>query len=327
MARKPTIVKTTPIIYASGVPTTISIQIEFDIDLDGRYIEDFVVFKDAGGTPISGRIVYRKKIITFTPHVPLNEGAEYELVLIGDTNVDDVNREGLRSIVGEPMGGIFSLRFTTEANEVLPAPDVVRPIHHSILKEEPVFEWVAVEDAQHYEIQIATTNTFHSVLYPVADNVPILLTSVIPDLEWEDRIYYWRIRTVDDEDRPGLWSSVMQFNISRIEEGPIAEEDVDPNDLVEDFNSFELELIESFPKENSVQVPLHVHALYFRVIGDIDLTQIDESSFSLTGVHFSGDLEEESHGEVSGKPYIVNSNDGTTYLVFVLDPLPIEESE
>lgn len=335
MARRPAVLSTSPASYERDVVVSKSIQVEFDIDLDARYINDFVKMMDADGKIVDGRVTYRKKILTFTPHTPLSEGMEYHMRLIGDTDIpvctcpnectcEPDEKEGLRSIVGVCMAGIFTFSFTTEAKNLLPPPEVVHPVHHSVQKENPVFEWMPVNEAAHYELQISTTNTFSYTVFPTLDDTRLSVLSVEPDIEWEDKNYYWRVRSIDADGAPGAWGAVNQFNLSRHEEGTISAEDSAPIDFM-DADSFELELISSSPADLSIQVPVNRRAFYFRVIGDVNLSLIDSDSIHLEGWHISEDEQEESHGKVEGKTQIVRANDGTVYIVYLIDPFPVNE--
>lgn len=324
MAKLPTIIEVSPFNYAVDINIATSIRAAFDIDLDSRYINDYVYLLDDTGTKVEGRTAYRKKVITFTPTVPLQKGMTYQFVLVGDSNVEDNVNSGLRSIIGDCMAGSQTIRFTTEADDTLPAPIVKIPTHNSVVRSKPVFEWIPVDKANGYEVEVAQTNTFNTKLYPVDDETIILENTLDPDIAFEDGLYYWRIRTIQPDGAKGLWSKTMHFNLTTETEGKVSEDDEDPIDPTDDpsfYDSIELELIEVFPKELVMQVPTNVKTLYFRLLGDIDMTQIDMYSLTLTGSHISEDFEEETHGEVKGSTTILESSDGTVYLLFTPEPL------
>lgn len=323
MAKKPTIIEVSPFNYAVDISIATSIRAAFDIDLDSRYINDYVYLLDDTGTKVEGRTAYRKKVVTFTPTVPLQKGMTYQFVLVGDSNVEDAVASGIRSIIGDCMAGAQTIRFSTEADDTLPVPIVKTPTHNSVIRSKPVFEWIAVDKAKGYDIEVAQTNTFNTKLYEVT----LLEDSVEPDVDFEDGLYYWRIRTIQPDGSKGLWSKNMHFNLTTEVQGKVAEEDddyIDPTDDPSFFDSIELELIEVFPKELEMQVATNVKTLYFRLLGDIDISQIDMYSLTLVGSHISEDFEEEAHGIVKGSTTIVESKDGTVYLLFTPEPLVVE---
>ncbi|MNP45889.1 hypothetical protein D3C76_1398500 [compost metagenome] len=133
-----------------------------------------------------------------------------------------------------------------------------------------------------------------------------------------DGIYYWTVRGVRNDGVTGEWSAIGQFSIQTFEAGTISPVDQPPVEVLYDEPNFEVELIESFPKLDSVDVPLNIKSLYFRVIGEIDVSLIDVDSFILKGTHIAG-VPEESHGEVAGQMSIVSGGDGTTYIIFTPD--------
>jgi hypothetical protein len=200
---------------------------------------------------------------------------------------------------------------------------MLSPVNGSIVKTIPVeFKWGTVMGALTYRLEISKTNTFSTLVFPINDdNANSTETTMIPDIDWEDGIYYYRICSQDSVDR-GEWSPIYQINIDTLTEGNISEEDIPAVDVpLYDDAPIELELIESFPKELDYLVPTNVQNLYFRFIGDVDTSLLDKDSFKLVGTHISGDSYEQSHGVVSGKTTFVKSDDGTSYMIFT--PIPL----
>lgn len=322
--RKPTVISTSPSRYDTDVAVTTSIRATFDIDLDARYMDDFVYLLDSLGNRIDGRVSYKKKVITFTPKQSLSMGETYQFFIIGDSDLTDDKKQGVRSIIGDCMEGNVSINFTTEADQSVEPPVMTHPTNQSILRESPTFTWEAVDGVDGYQLQISVSNQFSSLVYPTSDDVDTLYdTTFHPDITFEDGLYYFRVRSVREDNVAGEWSKTYQFRLDTHEEGKISEGDADFVDATDDelFGvSMDLELVEEFPKPDSINVPTNVKSIYFRVIGDINLPNIDEDSVKIIGHHVSDDWEEESHGEVKGQVTIVRSNDGTTYIVFT----PIE---
>lgn len=324
MARQPVVLSTSPSNNASDVKITDSIRITFDTDLDSRYVSDYVYLMDDDGNRIEGRANYRKKVITFTPLQALKKSKSYTFFLVGDVDLEDNKIEGIRSIIGVAMGGRYTVNFRTELGDSIVPPKVSSPVHGTILRNAPLFSWEPVENAVGYEMQIANTNTFNVKLFPIdGEETVISETQIEPNVALEDGIYYWRIRSIRDDGDRGIWSRIYQFHLSAVKEGTISEEDFDDVDPAEEmFEAMELELVESFPTADGIQVPLNVKSMYFRVIGDLDPSLLDVDSISLVGHHISDDYEEYSHGEVSGRITVVESYDGTTYIVFNPDVIP-----
>ena len=326
---KPQVVSVEPINYATGVDVSSSIKVTFNTDLDAQSLSGNIKLHTSWGEVVEGRIVYRKKVITFTPVEPLEKGTNYVLTIQGDNNLEDGSEDGIRNILEETMAGSFTSRFMTDATGLMPAPYVLSPTNNTIIKELPTYTWESVEGASSYEVEISKTNTFSTKVFPL-EETQIHETTLSPNIEYEDGIYYWRVRAVSGVNDKGAWSSIMQFNLSRESLGQITIEDgafIDTTDDVTFTGTMELELIETFPKDLATLVPTNVANLYFRMIGDIDLSAIDMDSVQLSGKHISGDFEEESHGRVNGKITIVTSDDYTTYIIFTPEPIPIVSEE
>lgn len=330
MAKRPMVLSVSPKAYATDVGVSSSIQIEFDIDLDTRYINDNITLMTANNEIIEGRTSYRKKVVTFIPLEPLAKGTNFVLTIKGDGNLEDGVDEGIKSIIGATMAGSFVSRFMTEKTDMLPVPQIISPTNNTIIRKTPVFAWEPVEGALHYEVEISKSNTFSTKIFPTVDSIRIANPTLSPNVEMSDGIYYWRIRSVGGINNKGAWSSVMQFNLTTEALGQIAAGDsafVDATDDVTFTGTMELEQIETFPKELEIFVPTNVANLYFRMLGDINLADIDVDSLQLEGVHVSGDFDDESHGRVPGKISFVKAGDYTTYIIFTPEPLNTPEEE
>lgn len=328
MGLAPNITAFSPTKYQKSVPISTSVRADFSIDLDGRYIEDNVFMTDAKGTRIDIRTSYRAKVITVMPLKPLSMGTTYQVTFVGDSNLEDGIKQGLRSIIGDVMLGNEVLTFTTEVDESLTVPEVIAPSHGSVLKAKPTFKWKAVEAAKGYHLEISKTNTFATTIFPTEHQV-LTGTEILPDVEMKDGLYYWRIRSVRSDDATGEWSKPYQFNINTLDEGKVSEEDDDSNvdDFLEyDEMDFELEFVEKFSDDLQTMVPTNVKCLFFRIIGKFDLKLITPDCMTLEGRHISGDYQEESHGEVKGDITVVQSKDGTSYIIFTPEPIPDTEA-
>lgn len=324
MAKNPEVLSTTPRNYETGVSINTSISADFNIDLDQRYIASNVFLQDNNGTRVEGRSVFRKQKLTFTPLQPLESGRTYTFTMIGDTDVEDGRIEGLRNIIGEPLQGNMTVTFVTESIKTLDPPIAKLPTNESVVRLVPTFAWTEVEGAASYQFYLSRSNRFDILLYPVETTDKLYEARVDPNITWEDGIYYWKVRAVRDDGATSEWTPIQQFNLDRTEEGTISEEDTPDIEVFYNEYDIELELVGKFPEPLSVDIPVTLKSIFFRVIGHIDPSQLDADSFKLHGSHITGDEYETSHGEVNGQYAVVTDDDGTTYIIFTPDLLPEE---
>lgn len=327
MARYPQVLETSPKNYETDVPVNVSLSATMSTYIDQNHLDPYIYLLDAEGTHIEGRIVLKRKVIVFTPFQPLDPGKSYQFVLQGDNDLTDNKEDGIRSITGESMQGNTVVTFTTEVVESLPAPEAVNPTRDSVIKEIPTIRWTEVIEANSYQFYLSRSNRFDTLVYPDDTNQKIYETFIDPNIEWTDGIYYWKVRSINETGVHGEWSTIYQFHLDRSEEGTISEDDTLPIEMFYENANIELEVVESFPNEESVQIPINLKSIYFRVIGDIDINLLDKNSFRVTGEHLTQDEYEPSHGEVSGQISIVSHDDGTNYIIFTPDVLSVETNE
>jgi len=317
------VLETSPGNYATEVATTASITVTFNIDLDSRYIQDYVYLTDARGVHIDSRIVYKRKTITVTPLNPLDPGKTYQLFVIGDSDLTDNKANGIRSIVGDPMPGNFILTFTTDGEVAIEPPTLTLPGYGSVMRQNPIFAWEPVDGAVGYNIRISKSNRFDVLVFPENPDQVYTETEIEPAIIWDEGIHYWSVRAIREDGVKSEWSDIGQFNINMLEPGKISEEDAPPVDVLYETDP-SLELIEVFPRDEFAGVPTNVKSIYFRVIGEVDVSLIDVDSFRVIGSHVTGDYNAESHGEVKGTVSIAPAGDGTTYIIFTpeIPPAP-----
>lgn len=320
MSQAPYVIETSPRNYETNVSTSASISVDFSIDLESRYINDNVYLADSRGMRIEVRTSYRKKRITVTPLAPLESGKTYQLVIVGDSDLTDNKESGLRSILGVSMAGTFTVNFTTDGLAALEPPKLLTPMYGSVVQEVPAFTWEPVLLADHYEMRISKSNRFDSLVFPKDEGIRFADVTLVPDVLWEDSIYYWTVRAIRSDGVAGEWSDIGQFKIQVSVRGTMAPEDAPEVEVFYEQPNFDIELIETFPKPEAIDVPLNVKSIYFRVIGEIDVSLLDMDSFQLVGTHISGANSVDSHGLVAGKASVVSGGDGTTYIIFTPDP-------
>lgn len=317
----PQVLETSPKNYETNVFTNTPLTAEFNTDLfiKDSYLDTFVYLTDSNGVRIDGRIVYRKRKLTFTPLKTLDPGSEYRFFLIGKADVTN-GTNGIKSILEEPMLGNVIVTFTTEGQLAIDPPQLQTPADGVLLRQPPTFSWKAATDAAKYEVRISQSNRFETTEFK-SETAELMID---PDVEWPEGIHYWSVRSIRNDGVASEWSITRQFNLTTLVEGKISEEDAPPVEVIYEEASFELELIETFPSDTLADVPINVKSIYFRVIGDVNVEMIDVESFSIVGKHITGDPTEDSHGDVKGTYAIVSDKDGTTYIVFTPEVLPAD---
>ena len=84
----------------------------------------------------------------------------------------------------------------------LAAPNPLSPGSGASVDSVPVFSWSAVSGADHYQFQIAATNTFSPALYSIdTRNTQAALSDVL-----QNKTYYWRVRAMTATNGGGAWS-------------------------------------------------------------------------------------------------------------------------
>jgi hypothetical protein len=84
----------------------------------------------------------------------------------------------------------------------LTAPSPLSPANSGSVDSVPVFNWTAVAGADHYQFQIAATNTFSPALYSFdTRNTRAALTDAL-----QNKTYYWRVRAMTAGGVGGAWS-------------------------------------------------------------------------------------------------------------------------
>lgn len=90
----------------------------------------------------------------------------------------------------------------------LPGPALVQPGHRAVFSSMTDFSWTTSPDAASYQIQIDNDARFRSPERDAGLMAASYTAGVLPD-----GVYYWRVRSADDEGRPGNWSKVWSFTV------------------------------------------------------------------------------------------------------------------
>lgn len=89
----------------------------------------------------------------------------------------------------------------------LAAPNPLSPGSGASVDSVPVFNWSAVSGADHYQFQIAATNTFSPALYSIdTKNTRAALTDLL-----QNKTYYWRVRAMTAANGGGAWSATRSM--------------------------------------------------------------------------------------------------------------------
>jgi hypothetical protein len=95
--------------------------------------------------------------------------------------------------------------FVAPGYAALAAPNAVSPANGASVNGVPIFRWSAVSGADHYQFQIAATNTFSPALYSIdTKNTRATLTHTL-----QNKTYYWRVRAVGAGSSNGPWSGTF----------------------------------------------------------------------------------------------------------------------
>ncbi|MCB0902021.1 MAG: hypothetical protein KDB83_07880, partial [Actinobacteria bacterium] len=94
----------------------------------------------------------------------------------------------------------------------LPAPSPNTPTADAVV-DQPVFSWAAVDDAKHYEIEVALDDQFVTVTDPDDEQDPRVVhgTTYVPTYSYTAKTHYWHVRAVSQDGARGQWSATREF--------------------------------------------------------------------------------------------------------------------
>ena len=73
-----------------------------------------------------------------------------------------------------------------------------------------LFDWDQEPDAMNYNLQISTQQSFSDMIIDIQEPTSLYIEK--ENLDW-DSTYYWRVRSIDDNENFGVWSEVFNFSI------------------------------------------------------------------------------------------------------------------
>lgn len=268
--------------------------------------------------PVTGAMSYQDRVLTFKPKQPLKEGARY-IVL--------VKAGGLKTIDGQSLIEDFVSLFYTECEATLPPAIIETPKFGLITADVPTFTWVN-QNATSYLFQISASHEFESLAFSelVVKTMGVCAkTSITPIVQLKDGLYYARVKASN-----GHWSEPHQFYIEGQTRTLVSEEDFDESLFVEDYldhDIFSTELVESFPRPDTVNTRLNTALVYGVFTGRITVEDIDWSDTFVVGELFDEEgvdaethgVEAEEHGFLEGQWYLIYDEDrDQTYVLFDL---------
>lgn len=325
--RRPQVLSLDPKSYATEVGTTLKeIKINFSTDLDQNYITGNVRVETQSGVTVASSLAYSNRTITVTLQEQILANKTYQVVIIGDSNLDNDEVVGVRNVFNRPMAGIYQSTFTTAHEDTLPAPVVLYPSDSTTIKAIPTFEWEQVVGATRYEVQLSKSNTMIPIIWDVSLSETQRVTDggVKPTGDLDDDRYYWRVRAVDSSDTSGDWTKLQHFYLDTLDRGPISNDDPFNDDLLDEPNELEdmIEVIDASIDRNKANLRTDMKIISFHIIGDVTEADID---ISLVGESITG--EDEDHDEIEGVVKVLPQSDGTTIIQYTLPLLEGETPE
>lgn len=253
---------------ARDVPLDTPIRIWFAKDMDVSTVtsETIKVFNDRmESVSCSVRMDPSSptRIAVVTPDDLLEPLTRYSCVVVG-------GEMGIKSVkLGDVQDFLltdYNWNFTTSSQEVLTAPLLLDPIDQSLLYDrEIVFKWTPVDSAERYQMQISTSQGFSPIVF-TNDNITSNIYTPSLDIVFEPpKTYYWRVRAINSDGSPGVWSLRNQFYI----DDPIFSSS-------QDSSIYPFEVMRTVPADGSAEI-------YGDTVGSIVIefsSALDESSIT-----------------------------------------------
>jgi Bacterial Ig-like domain len=199
------VLRTIPRHLMEGVDVDALIEVDFMIDLNRQQLkpEYLILFNvtEQKSEPVT--FEYYNKRLKIKPNQDMGPLMHYQLQLIG-------GNEGLRDITGRYLEETYVLEFYTKDVKGIKPPVVLSPTDLSQYSSVLTITWEQVMEADHYEVQISKSNTFHNLAWPSEEN-NIYALSFSPDMDFEKGQYYLRIRSISSDGIKSAYSPVITF--------------------------------------------------------------------------------------------------------------------
>lgn len=315
------VISTVPEAHQTNVNVNKTIEIKFSGDINKSTLNNsIIVFEDYNGiyngitslkssekfNIVKGTLTYADRVIKFTPKEPFNVDTRY-IVVLNNTITD---------ITGNKLLNKFVFAFNTEITKSYSSCNITYPSFGLIVNSVPEIQWKSLQ-APSYIMQISKSNTFEILLYEtfIINNDEETITYT-PNIPYKEGVYYVRVKA-----EGGEWSEPCQFFIKEVTDAVVAQDDQSEEIYLADFLADleeELEILEIFPSDNSVNNSLKTNIFYIKIKGEITEEQIDFDDFLVIGEAFDeeDDISYE-HGEINGSWTIIyDSQYDCTYIIF-----------
>lgn len=315
------VISTTPEAHQTSVNVNKPIEIKFSGDLNRSSLNNsIIVFEDYDGVYdgitslkssekfniVKGTLTYADRVVTFVPKEPLNVDTRY-IVVLNNTITD---------ITGNRLLKKYVFAFNTEITKSYPKCEIVSPSFGMISNAIPEIQWNS-QHAPSYIMQISKSNKFEVLLYETfVVNEEDDVVAFTPPIPYKEGIYYVRVKS-----EGGEWSDPCQFFIKEVTDAVIAQDDQSEEIYLADFLADleeELEILEIFPADGSLNNSLKTNIFYIKIKGEISEDQFDFNDFEVIGEAFDeeDDISYE-HGEINGSWTIIyDSQEDCTYIIF-----------
>lgn len=323
------VISTTPEAHQSNVNVNDILEITFSGDINRSTLNNsIIVFEDYDGVYngvsslkssekfniVQGTLTYADRVIKFKPKVPLNVDTRY-IVVLNNT---------IQDITGNKLIKKFVFAFNTEITKSYSKCEIVYPTFGLINNGMPTIQW-KTQGAPSYILQISKSNKFEVLLYEtfIVDNAEPII-EFVPDMKYKEGLYYVRVKS-----EGGEWSDHCQFFIKVITDAIVSFEDQSEEIYLEDFLADleeELEILEYFPTDNSINNSLKTGIIYIKIKGKVEENRFNFSEFEVTGEAFDEEDDAEfAHDIVDGYwTTVYDETDNCTYVIFTptIKPVP-----
>ncbi len=228
--------KTIPTHTAEQVPVDQVIEVFFVIDIMKNTLnENTIILLNISEQLVEPvKVDYINRTLKVKPVNKLMPNTHYQLQLVG-------GKDGVKSITGGEMAQTYEVEFYTKDVESIKPPRILSPVDLSIVDKPVEFHMEPSAQADHYEVQVSKSNTFHHLVWPMG-NEKVFITDEIkftPDIAYEEGQYYIRARSVNKEGKKSSWSpSIRYFYQPALNYDPIEEDiEVETKDITLRTNS------------------------------------------------------------------------------------------
>lgn len=316
------VITTNPQAFETNVNVNNAIEITFSGDVNKSTLNNsIIVLEDYNGVyngvsslksieqynTVQGTVTYADRVLKFLPFQQLNIDMRY-IIVLNNTILD---------ITGNQLLKKFVFTFNTEITKSYSKTVISSPDFGAIVNTKPTIQWVS-QNAPSYILQISKANSFEVLLYETFVVGDDSLSSMVhtPDYVYKEGIYYVRIKA-----EGGEWSEPCQFFVKIVTDAVVAMEDQSEeiylDNFLKDFDD-EIEILEMFPADNSVNISLKTNIFYIKIRGEILENRLSLPEFEVIGEAFDeeDDISYEN-GTLNGVWSFIYDNElDCTYLIF-----------